>query len=165
MKPRIYLEKLLPQDFESFYTLAGNERVMELITGKPQTREEARVKFFSLLENNKWKKNLGSFMAFERSSSQLLGFAKLEIKGANHREAELGYMLLPEFWGKGYGSEMAKLLLEIAGLDSDLIRIYANIDPNNMASKKILLHLGFASELQNEIDGLPNETFGRLLHS
>lgn len=165
MKPRIFLKKLLPHDFESFYTLAGNEQVMELITGKPQTREEARVKFLSLLENNKWKKNLGSFMAFERSSSQLLGFAKLEIKGANHSEAELGYMLLPEFWGKGYGSEMARLLMEIAVLDSDLIRIYANIDPNNMASKKILLHLGFASELQNEIDGLPNETFGRLLHT
>jgi len=102
---------------------------------------------------------------FERSSSQLLGFAKLEIKGANHREAELGYMLLPEFWGKGYGSEIARLLMEIAKSDTDLSRIYANVDPNNMASRKILLHLGFVSEEYNEIDGLPNETFGRQLHT
>jgi len=161
MNPRIYLEKLSAQDFESFYTLAGNEQVMELITGKPQTRDEARVKFLSLLENNKWKKPLGSFMAFERSGSQLLGFAKLEIKGANHSEAELGYMLLPEFWGKGLGSEIAGTLLEVAISDPNLTRVYAITDPNNLASRKILINKGFASEEVGEIDGLPSEIFGR----
>ena len=41
MKPRIYLEKLLPQDFESFYNLTGNEKVMAMITERALSKEEA----------------------------------------------------------------------------------------------------------------------------
>jgi hypothetical protein len=72
MKERIYLEKMKAQSFESFYTLAGNEQVMNKISGIPQTREEAKKKFNSLLENNRWKESLGSFMVFEHKNSQLL---------------------------------------------------------------------------------------------
>jgi RimJ/RimL family protein N-acetyltransferase len=164
MKARIFLEKMTAKDFEAFYALAGNSKVMEMITGKPQTREEALRKFKSLLGNNRWKESLGSFMVFEQASSQLLGFAKLELKGANQKEAELGYSLLPEFWGKGFGSEIAEQLMKVAESDPDLTRIYADVDPSNMASKKILLRLGFVPEQLNEINGLPNETFGRQLH-
>ena len=41
MKLRIYLEKLLPQDFESFYTLTGNIEVMAMITERALSKEEA----------------------------------------------------------------------------------------------------------------------------
>jgi RimJ/RimL family protein N-acetyltransferase len=95
------------------------------------------------------------------TSSKLLGFAKLEIKKGNRNEAELGYMLLPEFWGKGFGDEIAKHLLEVAILDPDLKRVYAITDPDNIASRKILLKNGFISEEVGKIDGLPSEVFGR----
>jgi len=163
MKARIFLKKLSAGDFEAFYALAGNAKVMLMITGKPQTREEALKKFHSLLENNRWKESLGSFMVFERKNSRLLGFAKLEIKGENPHEAELGYMLLPEFWGMGYGSEIAAYLMKRAEADRDLTRVYAIIDPANTASKKILLRLGFVSEGKSIIDGWPGETFGSKL--
>ena len=80
MKARFYLEKLSADDFEAFYSLAGNEQVMKMITGKPQTREEARAKFNTLLGNQSWEASLGSFMVFNKQSSELMGFAKLEIK-------------------------------------------------------------------------------------
>lgn len=66
-------------------------------------------------------------------SSKLLGFAKLEITKEKPNEAELGYMLLPEFWGRGLGDEIAKHLLEVAKSDPDLKRVYANTDPDNSA--------------------------------
>ena len=161
MKPRIYLEKLEPQDFESFYTLTGNEKVMSMITERPLSLEEARTKFNYFLENNELHKSFGSFKVLEVLSSKLLGFAKLEITKEKPEEAELGYMLLPEFWGRGLGNEIAETLLEVAILDSNLTRVYANTDPNNLASRLILINNGFASEEVGEIDGLPSEIFGR----
>jgi len=165
MNSRIYLDKLSPQDFESFYSLTGNEKVMAMITERPLSKEEAMKKFNYFLENNEIHKSFGSFKVLEMGSSKLLGFAKLEITKEKPEEAEIGYMLLPEFWGRGFGNEIAEILLKIAISDPNLTRVYANTDPNNVASRKILINNGFTSEEINELDGLPNETFGRQLHS
>lgn len=161
MEPGIYLQKLLPQDFESFYAMTGNKKVMAMITGRPLSVEEARKKFDYFLENNKLHLSFGSFKVLEAPGSKLLGFAKLEIKKEKPEEAEIGYMLLPEFWGRGLGNEIAETLMEIARADPNLTRVYANTDPNNHASRKILIKQGFTSEEINELDGLPNELFGR----
>jgi len=161
MKPGIYLEKLSPQDFESFYALTGNEKVMAMITERPLSKKEALKKFNYFIQNNELHRSFGSFKVLEVGSSKLLGFAKLEITKEKPNEAELGYMLLPEFWGKGLGSEIAKYLLEVAKSDPDLKRVYAITDPDNIASRKILLKNGFVSEEVGQIDGLPSEVFGR----
>lgn len=72
MKSGVYLEKLLPQDFESFYALTGNEKVMAMITERPLSEEEALKKFNYFLENNKLHKSFGSFKVLEVLSSKLL---------------------------------------------------------------------------------------------
>ena len=161
MKRRIYMEKLMQQYFKSFYALTGNEEVMAMITERALTKEEALKKFNYFLQNNELHRSFGSFKVFDSASSKLLGFAKLEITKEKPEEAELGYMLLPEFWGRGLGDEIAKLLLEVAKSDPNLKRVYAITDPDNIASRKILLKNGFVSEEVGEIDGLPSEVFGR----
>ena len=161
MKRRIYLEKLLPQDFESFYNLTGNEKVMAMITERALSKGEALKKFNNFLLNNELHKSFGSFKVLEVGSSKMLGFSKLETTEENPYEAELGYMLLPEFWGRGLGDEIAKYLLEVAKSDPQLKRVYAITDPDNIASRKILLKNGFASEEVGMIDGLASEIFGR----
>jgi len=163
MKNRIYLEKLLPEDFEFFCALTGNEKVMAMITERPLSEEEARTKFNSFIENNRLHKSFGSFKVLEVNGTGIMGFAKLEIKEERPYEAELGYMLLPEFWGSGFGSEIAEGLMEVAMADSKLKRVFAITDPDNAASRKILIKNGFTSEERGEIDGLPSETFGRNL--
>lgn len=49
----------------------------------------------------------------------------------NSEVAEIGYMIKAEHWGKGYGSEIAKVLIEKAR-KSTLKTLKAIIDPNNM---------------------------------
>jgi ribosomal-protein-alanine N-acetyltransferase len=98
---------------------------------------------------------------FEAASKELLGLAKLEIKEGKRNEAELGYLLRPEFWGRGFGNEIAQVLMEVAQSDPELTRVFAITDPQNIASRKILLRNGFVSEELGEIDGLPSEIFGR----
>jgi len=89
-----------------------------------------------------------------------VGFAKLEITREHREEAELGFMLEPEFWGMGMGGEIARILLEVARSHPRLNRAWAVIDPENAASRKILLNNGFVSEKKGVIGGLPSEIFG-----
>lgn len=160
MQRRIYLEKMLPEDFESFYTMVSNEKVMALITLRALSREEALKKFHELLKNSALHNSFGSYKVLERTGSRLLGMAKLEITPENLKEAELGFMLFPEFWGKGFGSEIAEILMKVAQSDPDLERVWANVDPDNMASRKILINNKFISEMVGIIDGLSSEIFG-----
>ena len=75
-------------------------------------------------------------------------------------EAEIGYMLLPEYWGKGYGTETAKKIIEIAN-QLEIMVLKAIIDPENLPSKKILSNLGFESQEFCEIDGLSGEVLSK----
>ena len=77
-------------------------------------------------------------------------------------EAEIGYMILPKYWGRGYGTGVANQLIEIASL-LGLEKIQAIIDPENVASRKILSNQGFISEIVCEIDGLPGEILSKKL--
>lgn len=161
MVQRIYLEKLSAEDFDEYFRMLGNEQVMAMITERALTKEEVQEKFHHALRDNEIHESYGTFRVLKASDHELLGFAKLEIKKGRRNEAELGYLVKPEYWGKGYGNEMAKALLRIAGSDPELKRIYAITDPQNIASRKILLRNGFVSEEIGEMDGLPSEVFGR----
>jgi ribosomal-protein-alanine N-acetyltransferase len=63
-----------------------------------------------------------------------------------HHRAEIGFWLLPEFWGKGFMPEAAKLIIRYGFEEIGLHRIYAYVETENQNSKKILLKLGFALE-------------------
>lgn len=71
-------------------------------------------------------------------------------------------MLKPEYWGKGYGGQIAKVLIERA-LKLELKTLKAIIDPDNIASRKILIKRGFVSEKIGKFDGLPGEILSKKL--
>ena len=60
--------------------------------------------------------------------------------------AELGFTLAPPHHGKGYASEAAGAMVEVLFAHTNVHRIVASIDPANMASMRVLEHLGFRDE-------------------
>lgn len=47
----------------------------------------------------------------------VFALAKLTINSTNCNEAELGYMLIPEYWGKGIAGRVAKELIDFAKME------------------------------------------------
>lgn len=160
MERRIILEKFMPEDFDKYYELVGNEKVMAMITERAIPLDEARENFNLLLFSNELHQCFGNFKVIEASTKKFIGSAKLKVKELNSTEAELGYMLLPSYWGQGIGSEVADLLIMKAKKEKQLDKITAIIDPINIASRKILINNGFVSETVCEMDGLPAEILG-----
>ena len=106
-------------------------------------------------------KSFGTYKVFKTVNNDFVGLAKLEVKEANLNEAELGFMILPEFWGQGLGSEIARVLLNKAKMSNKLSRVFAIIDPNNIASRNILIKNKFISDVVREFDGLPGEILSK----
>jgi RimJ/RimL family protein N-acetyltransferase len=137
--------------------LIGDDRVMAMITGKGLSRDEAKARFERLLGYNQLHAHLGAFKILDAETAEFIGLAKLVIKSAGDEEAELGYAIRPDFWGRRVATKAVKMLLETARSQSAVRMLYANIDPGNLASRKILVNNGFVTRAFKDFDGLPGE--------
>lgn len=154
---KIILRKFTKFDFDYYFQLVNNEKVMEMITERAIGLEEAQKDFKKMLENNELESNFGNFKILNEDTNEFLGLAKLEITETDRAEAELGYMILPEHWGKGIASTVGEKLIESARNQQSIKRIFAIIDPENAPSRKILINNGFHSKEFRDFDGLPGE--------
>lgn len=153
---KLYFNKFEAIDFNLYFQLVSNEKVMAQITERAIPLEEAQTNFKNLINRNEKHQLFGSYKVFNSITNEYIGLGHVTVNDANVQEAEIGYMILPEHWGKRYGSRIAKELINIAK-QTDINVLKAIIDPNNIPSRKILLHVGFTSEKVYEIDGLPGE--------
>jgi [ribosomal protein S5]-alanine N-acetyltransferase len=72
-----------------------------------------------------------------RSTGELIGSC-----GAHAREADIGYGLSPDHWGRGYATEAAARMLCFAFLELDVDRVTARTLAENEASVRVLKKLG-----------------------
>lgn len=152
MKSRIYFEKFnTKDDFKLFLILSSNEKVMKMNYGRVFTLEESINYYSKMLENNKVNEAFGTFKVFERDTNVFIGMGAL-VLNQDLTEAEVEYLLLPEFWGRGYGTEIVQNLLKKTGVLSTLQQVVATIDPKNIASKKILIRNGFKGKKFYKVD-------------
>lgn len=164
MKLNIVLEQFKVADFKLYFELVSDESVMEMITERALPLAEAQVDFAKLIKSNALDLQYGSFKIIDRDTGDFIGLAKLEIEELGSVTAELGYMLLPEYWGKGIGSLIAKTLIEKAQQRNQLQKLVAIIDPKNSPSRKILVNNRFESVSFEDFDGLPGEILELKLH-
>ncbi|CAH2464040.1 MULTISPECIES: GNAT family N-acetyltransferase [Bacillus] len=153
---KLHFKKFETTDFNQYFQLVSNEKVMAQITERAIPLEEAQNDYKKLLMRNEKHKLYGSYKVYNSATNEFIGLGHITVNEDDFKEAELGYMILPEHWGKRYGSCIARELIEIAK-QTDVNVLKAIIDPNNIPSRKILLNAGFTSDTVCEIDGLPGE--------
>lgn len=81
-----------------------------------------------------------------RGDGQLIGAVGLREINAEHSQAELGFWLGVEWWGKGYATEAARAVLRYGFLHRNLNRIYAHHMVRNSASGRVLAKIGMQHE-------------------
>jgi RimJ/RimL family protein N-acetyltransferase len=81
-----------------------------------------------------------------RSAEQLIGNCGIRMESPEAHEAELGYELAAEHWGRGYATEAARVMLGFAFSELRLHRISSWCIADNIASVRVLEKLGFHAE-------------------
>ena len=151
---RLLLRRVSDSDVAEILELRGSSETMQFIP-RPilKTKEEALTHFKMIedkIENNQsinWAITL-------KGQPKLIGIiGHYRIQPENHR-CEIGYMILPQYNGKGIVTEAIKVVLEYGFEDLQMHSIEAVIDPENLASERVLQKNGFVKEahiLENEL--------------
>ncbi|MBL7932687.1 MAG: GNAT family N-acetyltransferase [Bacteroidia bacterium] len=132
---RLYVRPLEEKDEMFFFELMGNPNVMNLIPQKSLNKEESmlQLKELILLEKTSDTK---IWCLCEKGNNDLIGISGL-LKN-NEKQDEIAYRLIERYWGNGYGTEIAKGLIDYCfnNLKSDLVS--ADVFVENTRSLKIL---------------------------
>ena len=150
---RLTFTRFTSAELPLYLQLVANAQVMKHISGRALTDEEGGKRFEKALSFNIKDGETGNFMVHSRESGQYLGLAKLTV--ASEGEAEIGYALLPEFWGRKYATEIVGYFVGHARQLKRFQRLFSIVAPENPPSIRVLEKFGFKPYKEEEIDGLP----------
>lgn len=166
--PNLHTERLLlrlatPGDLDAYAPIFADPEVMRFI-GDGSLRSPERVA--RSIERSRElfaERGLGVLLAIDRATGEILGdcfVVPVMRSGADAKdlrdrgpEIELGYRLKRSAWGKGYATEAARAVLEWAlGPDGPrLSEVIGITHPENLASQRVLLKVGFEREGPTEV--------------
>ncbi|WP_269684407.1 GNAT family N-acetyltransferase [Flavobacterium lacustre] len=159
---RLFLRRVDVKDVNEIIALRSNPETMKYIPRPLVKTIEDALEHIAMMDA-KIENNEGINWAItQKGNPKLIGvIGHYRIKPEHYR-AEIGYMLLPEFSGKGIISEAVKEVVKYGFKGMQLHSIEAVIDPENNASAKVLEKNGFVKEAHLK----ENEFFeGRFLDS
>ena len=143
---RLVFKRIKDEDANEIIALRSNPETMKyiprpLITTREQALEHI-AQINSIIETNEGI-NWGITL---KDNPKIIGFiGYFRLQPENFR-AEIGYMLLPEFHGKGIIPEAAKKVIDYGFNEMKLHSIEAVIDPDNLASERVLQKMDFVKE-------------------
>lgn len=146
-KKRIRWREMAQEDWPDVHTYASMEIVCQYQPWGPNTKEETLIFMEAVLQDAKKKpRSRFTFAIFEQETATMIGSGEITIRDTINREGEIGYIFHPDYWGQGYATEVARLLVNFGFDELNLHRIYATCDPRNGASAKVLEKLGMVKE-------------------
>lgn len=97
---------------------------------------------------------MGLMVLVDKEDNTLIGHASLVPQMIDgNEELEIGYWICRKHWGKGYATESAKVLLEYGNKQLNKQRFIALIQPDNLASKKVVNKIGMELDKKVVLNG------------
>lgn len=96
---------------------------------------------------NHYQNKTGFYWLMElKNNKEPIGVIGINNLSGIHKKAEIGFWLLPAFWGKGFTTEAGKAVLNFCFSQLGLNRIEATVETENPASIAIIKKLGLQHE-------------------
>ena len=143
---RLVLKRITNEDANQVFELRSNPETMKYIPRPLVKNTEDALEHIAMIDD-KIETNVGINWGITfKDNSKLLGIIGYYRMQPENYRAEIGYILLPEYHGKGIIPEAVNRLIRYGFDDLKLHSIEAVIDPENLASEKVLQKCGFVKE-------------------
>ncbi len=149
---RLRLRPMTRDDIDAVHAMHAREDVTRYLTHGPRTREEVAETVERLAAALQLETDDDWIQPGIEVDGELVGLLYLKITSAQHLGAEIGWTLHPDHQGRGYATEGAAALLDLAFDELGLHRVRAELDPRNAASIAVCRRLGMREEAHHVRD-------------
>ena len=141
---RLILRQPTDQDAELiFEQYAGDLDVTKYLSWQPHKSMAQTNEYLERCITAWQEKSAFPFVLIRRNDARLIGMVEIRI---DNFKADLGYVLAKSLWGKGYMSEAVKALVDWSLKQTEIHRVWAVCDTENVASARVLEKVGMKRE-------------------
>jgi RimJ/RimL family protein N-acetyltransferase len=140
---RIGFSKWNPVDLDLATQLWGEDDVTQFICAAGKfTYQDIIDRLNKEIHNNEMYQ-IQYWPIFELATDELIGCCGIRPFKSEKHSYELGFHLRKKYWGMGYATEAARAVLDYSFTTLGAAKLYAGHHPQNKASEKLILKLGF----------------------
>lgn len=144
--PRLLLRPVSRADVDLVFAFNSDPHCLRYVARTPWT---ARAQ--ALARIDEWTEGFASRTAvmwvFEQGPERApVGYGGFFGIDADNEKAEIGYGVLPAWWGQGLAGQAVDAMVAWGFGELGLHRIHARVHPGNTASERLLLRRGFRLE-------------------
>ena len=135
---RLILRPFVATDWHDLYAYLSDLQVVQFEPYEPFTETESR------LEADRRAQDPGFVAVCLKTTRQVIGnVCQFPTRAGN---VEIGYVFNRGYWGKGYAAEAAGALIDALFQQPETHRVFAECNPENVASENLLRRLGLRLE-------------------
>jgi RimJ/RimL family protein N-acetyltransferase len=144
---RLLLRPLLVKDAISLRELANSPKIADTCVWLPHPCSEGLAQSWIRGAAERYAVGAGVEFGIQlEGGEELLGVIGFDDRSVNNASAELGFLLDPRWWRKGYATEAADVVVWYGFKYLKLNRIYAHYRVSNPASGRVLAKLRMKQE-------------------
>jgi ribosomal-protein-alanine N-acetyltransferase len=142
----LVLRELQLSDANSLHAIRSDKLVMQHIGRTRSKTVQDSIDLVNRIQEDRSSNNGITWGIAHKDNGALIGTIGFYRLKKEHFRGELGYMLAPEYWGKGLMSEAIQAVVECGFKQLGFHTIEADTDPLNIRSMNVLERNGFKQE-------------------
>jgi len=134
-------------DWESVHVYGGDPKVCEFMEWGPNSVGES--KDFVRRSIRLWRQHPQTGFEFaieQKADNKLVGSIGLYLHEPKRQQALLGYTFAKAYWGRGFGTDAARAVIQFGFKELKLHRISAMCDVRNIGSFRVMEKAGMRRE-------------------
>ena len=146
---RLVLRSFRPGDEDDVFAYRSVPDVIRYIPGDPKTREQVADLVAERATAGRVDEKSPILTLAVDLGGRVIGDMLLHLDGLDGhdgRQAEIGWVFNPDMGGRGYATEAARAITDIAFREVGVHRVWAQLEPANTASSRICERLGMRRE-------------------
>ncbi|WP_419883948.1 GNAT family N-acetyltransferase [Peribacillus sp. B-H-3] len=144
---RLVLRKVNLNDLDDIFEFSSDPKVAHHMTWEVnKSKEETLNNFINVVMKNYEKGESGDLAIVLKESGKVIGTCSFIDWSNEHSNAEIGYVLNQNYWGKGLATEALQELIKFGFEKIQLNRIQGRCDIDNIGSEKVMLKVGMCFE-------------------
>lgn len=142
---RVKLRIHTMDDLDWFHALFNDPDVIRFLDRAPVSREVSAQLLADVVEENQRINRQRYFFTISSIATQnVVGAAGFTLRQREDQKlsADMGWYLFKDWWGKGFASEAAGLMLDYAFQNLEICEITAGCQKENFASERVMRSCG-----------------------